>query len=79
MVAVLRSIEFMSNNNHVVLVEQLEYSLLKFRIILGRLTRAENALSEWLQFNYYNSGNRTDDDDDQNEQYLVKNLQSLIG
>lgn len=69
----------MSNNNHVVLVEQLEYSLLKHRIILGRLTHAKNALSEWTQFNYYNSGNRTDDDDDQNKQYLVKNPQFLIG
>lgn len=69
----------MNNNNHVVWVEQLEYSLLKYKIILGRLTRAENTLSEWMQFNYYNSGNRTDDDDDQNEQYLVKNLQFLIG
>lgn len=68
----------MNNNNHVVLVEQLEYSLLKHRIILERLTCAENALSEWMQCNYYNNGNCTDDDDDQNEQYLVNNLQFLI-
>lgn len=45
MVAILRSIELISNNNHVVLVEELEYSALKHCIILKTLTCAQDALS----------------------------------